>query len=61
MGEIIWTECDEIADALPAHQVLEVKAYGDAEVMADQLFADQGAQLRANLADAIWRRARQKE
>jgi hypothetical protein len=63
-----WTECDEIADSIwrsrsvtegnGLNVTMPIRTYADAERIARHECADQGEQIVANVAEALWRRAR---
>lgn len=61
------TECDEIADSIwrsrsiidgnGLNVTMPIRTYADAERIARHYCADQGEQIVANVAEALWRRA----
>jgi len=61
------TECDEVADSIwrsrsltegnGLNVTMPIRTYADAERVARHYCADQGEQIVANVAEALWRRA----
>jgi hypothetical protein len=61
------TECEEVADSIwrsrsitegnGLNVTMPIRTYADAERVARHYCADQGEQIVANVAEALWRRA----